>query len=59
MEATMKDTEHKALNQLPETLSLETEEMEQRLEMQLLDPGPANAAFCVWFACTDVCPPGG
>ncbi len=55
----MNDEEQKAMNRLAETACLDLEEMEQRLEAQLLEPWVPNAALCVWFACTDVCPPGG
>jgi hypothetical protein len=35
------------------------EAMEQRLQMQTMNVCLADAALCVWFVCTDVCPPGG
>jgi hypothetical protein len=35
------------------------EEMEDRLQMQSIEGCSADAALCIWFACTDVCPPGG
>ncbi len=33
--------------------------MEQRLQMQSFEGSLADPSLCVWFACTDVCPPGG
>ena len=38
---------------------MELEEMERRLEMQSFEGGSIDAGPCVWFVCTDVCPPGG
>ncbi len=38
---------------------LEIEEMEARLEAQLTGPCGNEAWLCIWYVCTDVCPPGG
>ena len=35
------------------------EAMERRLHMQSVEGCFADASLCVWFVCTDVCPPGG
>ena len=43
----------------PHPLFPALEELEERLEMQMLEGPPADADFCVWFVCTDVCPPDG
>ncbi len=53
------DREVQTLTESLEDALLSIEAMEQRLEMQTLDGCPADASLCVWFACTDVCPPGG
>ena len=56
---TMMDQEHETLTETLEDALLSIEAMEQRLQMQALEGCLADAALCVWFACTDVCPPGG
>jgi hypothetical protein len=38
---------------------LEIEEMERRLETQMIHPAEDGDSLCIWYACTDVCPPGG
>jgi hypothetical protein len=38
---------------------LEIEELEKRLEAQIVGVCGDGAAPCVWYACIDVCPPGG
>lgn len=53
------DEEVQTLTESLEDALFSIEAMEQRLEMQTLDACPADASLCVWFACTDVCPPGG
>ena len=35
------------------------EELEQRLEAEILQPQVLGPLFCVWYTCPDVCPPGG
>jgi hypothetical protein len=34
------------------------EELEERLEMQMLEGG-STEPICIWFVCVDVCPPDG
>jgi hypothetical protein len=34
------------------------EELEERLEMQILEGGSMES-ICIWFVCVDVCPPDG
>jgi len=53
------DKEVQTLTESLEDALLSIEAMEQRLHMEALDPCQADASLCVWFACTDVCPPGG
>jgi hypothetical protein len=53
------EEEIQTLTDVPEETWMSLESMEQRLQMQSLDGCLADAALCVWFACTDVCPPGG
>lgn len=53
------DEEVRTLTPPPEDGSLSIEAMEARLQRQMLDGCLADAALCVWFVCTDVCPPGG
>ena len=53
------DKEVQTLTKSPEDSLISIEEMEQRLQMQMLDGCLADASLCVWFVCTDVCPPGG
>jgi len=38
---------------------LEIEEMEKRLETQMIHAVEDGDSLCIWYACTDVCPPGG
>lgn len=50
------------IQQLTETLDearMNLESMEHRLQMQSFDGSLLDASLCIWFACTDVCPPGG
>ena len=35
------------------------EELEERLEAELLHAQGLGPLFCVWYTCPDVCPPGG
>ena len=56
---TMKDRECQTLTETAEDALLRIEAMEERLQMQALEGCLADASLCVWFACTDVCPPGG
>ena len=51
--------EHETLTETVEDVLIRIEAMEQRLQMQAFEGCLADAALCVWFACTDVCPPGG
>ena len=53
------EEEVRTLTRYPEEAWLSIEAMEQRLELQMLEGCLADASLCVWFACTDVCPPGG
>ncbi len=53
------DEEIRRLTESVDDALLSIEAMEQRLHMEALDACPADASLCVWFACTDVCPPGG
>jgi hypothetical protein len=55
----MMDQEHETLTETVEDVLIRIEAMEQRLQMQALEGCLADASLCVWFACTDVCPPGG
>ncbi len=55
----MKEPTVLRLNGLPEPPFLEIEEMERRLESQILDDSVDEDSLCVWYACLDVCPPGG
>ncbi len=38
---------------------LRIEEMEARVETQAAEAEFLGEALCVWFVCTNVCPPGG
>ena len=53
------DPEHETLTETVEDVLMRIEAMEQRLQMQALEGCLMDASLCVWFACTDVCPPGG
>jgi hypothetical protein len=55
----MKEPALRHLNGLREPPVLEIEEMERRLESQILDDSMDEDSLCVWYACLDVCPPGG
>jgi len=55
----MTDKETQPLDARPGTQVLGIEEMEQRLEAQITGPFRVEDSLCVWYACTDVCPPGG
>lgn len=55
----MIDQEYQTLTETVEDALISIEAMEQRLQMQALEACLADASLCVWFACTDVCPPGG
>ena len=55
----MKEPEAKRLNRLQRPPVLEMEEMEQRLELMALGDREGEDMLCVWYACSDVCPPGG
>jgi hypothetical protein len=55
----MKGEEMKRQNTMAESMLLEIEEMERRLETQMLSGGEDGDDLCIWYACTDVCPPGG
>ena len=55
----MMDEEHQPLNQSQEDALMGIEAMDQRLHMQAVEGGLVDASLCIWFACTDVCPPGG
>ena len=51
--------EHETLTETMADALVRIEEMEERLQMQAIEGCLADASLCVWFACTDVCPPGG
>lgn len=53
------DDECRTLTRNPEDALLSIEAMEQRLQIEPLDGCLADPSLCVWFVCTDVCPPGG
>ena len=53
------DEEARPLTKMPEDGCMSIEAMEQRLQKEMLEGCLADASLCVWFACTDVCPPGG
>ena len=53
------DEEVRPLTQTPEDGGMSIEAMEHRLQSERLEGGLPDASLCVWFACTDVCPPGG
>jgi hypothetical protein len=53
------DRECQTLTETVEDALLRIEAMEERLQMHALEGCLADASLCVWFACTDVCPPGG
>ncbi len=53
------DQEHQTLTETEEDALIRIEAMEQRLQMQALESCLSDVSLCVWFACTDVCPPGG
>lgn len=55
----MKDEEHQNLTKSLDDVLMIIDAMEQRLQMQAIGGCFADASLCVWFACTDVCPPGG
>ena len=56
---TSMDQEHQALTEIVEDELVRIEAMEERLQMQALEGCLMDASLCVWFVCTDVCPPGG
>ncbi len=56
---TMMDEEIQTLTETLDEARMSLESMEQRLQMQSFDGSLVDASLCVWFACTDVCPPGG
>ena len=51
--------ETRRLEARPDVRVLAIEEMEERLEAQITGPCGNEAWLCVWYVCTDVCPPGG
>ena len=55
----MTDEEYQGLTQSQEDPLLVIEAMDLRLHMQSMEASLDDFALCVWFACTDVCPPGG
>ena len=55
----MMGQEHEKLTETVADALIRLEAMEERLQMQALEGCLADASLCVWFACTDVCPPGG
>jgi hypothetical protein len=55
----MTEEEHRTLAQGLEDPLMSIEAMERRLHMQSVESCFADASLCVWFVCTDVCPPGG
>jgi hypothetical protein len=55
----MTPEEHQALTPSQEDPLLIIEAMDLRLHMQGMEAGLDDTDLCVWFACTDVCPPGG
>ncbi len=55
----MKAPEHKNLTIGPESASFDLEEMEERMEMQAIMDTFYEPNLCIYFACTDVCPPNG
>ena len=42
-----------------EGIRFDIDELEQRLEMQIIDGSHQHEGICVWYTCSDVCPPGG
>ena len=55
----MKDEEHQNLTKSLDDVLMIIDAMEQRLQMQAIEGCLPDASLCVWFVCTDVCPPGG
>jgi hypothetical protein len=55
----MTKQDHGCLNHSLPRPVLNLEELEQRLEMQGLEACPSDTSLCIWFGCTDVCPPNG
>jgi hypothetical protein len=55
----MTDEECQPLTQSQEDVRMGIEAMDQRLHMQAVEGGLVDVSLCVWFACSDVCPPGG
>lgn len=53
------DEEVRGLTRMPEDGGMSIEAMEERLQSERVEGCLADASLCVWFACTDVCPPGG
>ena len=53
------DEEPRPLTKHLEDPLLGIEAMEYRLHAQGIEGCLAVASLCVWFVCTDVCPPGG
>ena len=56
---TTMDREHQTLTETEEDALVRIEAMEERLQMQTFEGCLMDASVCLWFACTDVCPPGG
>jgi len=42
-----------------ERAGISLEELERRLEAEILQAQGLGPLFCVWYTCPDVCPPGG
>ncbi len=55
----MMDKEIEPLDAGPDAPVLLIEEMEKRLEAQIIGMCDDGDPLCIWYACTDVCPPGG
>jgi len=55
----MQEREAVPLNDAPAATFPELEEMEQRLEFQSLQGMLTDCPVCIYYVCTEVCPPGG
>jgi hypothetical protein len=55
----MQDEELQIITKSHEDALMSIDAMEHRLQMQAIEGCLSDASLCVWFACTDVCPPGG
>ena len=55
----MSPPEHENLTDGVQSVSMEIEEMEERMEMQAIKDALVGPNLCIYFACMDVCPPNG